>query len=228
MRYLQLSVIYYYVLIVRYSRYLQNIVLEIFWPTRNFPVAFPYTEPDSVYRERITPFLIPPLPFQFCVSSAQMEHRPRVKAQKLRYRTMTTIPRAFGLSGTLIVANPRISFSVDQERRCTTRLISIRSIGNTANETPSFLRFVNSDHLESPGRIAQHPYSAYREHWLETGTKGFRSIRNTACSDRWPAIRPIENGFGTSGTEYWSIRYESSAYQERFLGLSGTGPAGER
>lgn len=57
---------------------------------------------------------------------------------------------------------------------------------------------------------------------MATHANAFRSIRNTGRSDGRPAIRPIKNSFGISGTEYWSIRYESSAYRERLVGLSGT------
>jgi hypothetical protein len=52
--------------------------------------------------------------------------------------------------------------------------------------------------------------------------KAFRSIRNNRPQTLRNPIRSIENGFGLSGTEPRMIRNESSDYQERFFGLSGT------
>jgi hypothetical protein len=52
--------------------------------------------------------------------------------------------------------------------------------------------------------------------------KAFRSIRNNRPQTLRKSIRPIENSFGLSGTKLRMIRNESSDYQERLFGLSGT------
>mgnify|MGYP000698706148 CR=1 FL=1 len=121
--------------------------------------------------------------------------------------------------------------------------ISIRPIGNTVRKRAeiSFGRSGTSAlkpkafcgrnrqldrvlHAPTP----QNSFSAYREHPRCKPHNPFRSIRNTMLTLRRPSIRSIKYSFGRSGTESWSIRYESSAYRERFLGRSGTEPTGYR
>lgn len=59
-------------------------------------------------------------------------------------------------------------------------------------------------------------------------SKPFRSIRNNRPQSRRNPIRSIRYRFGLSGTKLRTIRNESSAYQERIFGLSGTHPRRKR
>lgn len=63
-----------------------------------------------------------------------------------------------------------------------------------------------------------------RNSTAQNPAKAFRSIRNTEPQSRRNPIRSIKNTLGLSGTEPRMIKNESSDYQERILGLSGTPP----
>lgn len=228
--YSQSSVIFYYVTDSAILALSPCTVRNKFRPSSKFPAAVHYAEADSVYRERIKPLQSPQMPIEPGESSVEMGHQGIAKpAFSCRYpccarerattwprfRAITAIPWLFGLSGTTTAANPRISFSVDQERPSTTRDISIRSIRNTTNETLRFLRLLSLDNRVSPPRIAQLPFSAYREHPHCNPRKTF-SV--------YPEHRALVRQAGNSAyqEQFRHIGNRDLVYPVRIIGLSGT------
>lgn len=128
------------------------------------------------------------------------------------------------------------TFFVDQERCSRSRGSSIRTISNalrypllvqlfqafaglqTSCLEVFLIRRVPKD--ENPPRR----FSVYREHQPSNPFKTFSAYREHPCQTRINPIRPIRYSHGLSGTKLRTIRNESSVYQERIFGLSGTHP----
>ncbi len=130
-----------------------------------------------------------------------------------------------------------------------------RSIGNTGLKAAVITFGLSGTLCTNPRRITSSKHSqplnddnlgcfvSRRAPSVQARCLGFRSIRNSGPQNPIKAFRPIrnnrpqtlrnpirsiENSFGLSGTKLRMIRNESSAYQERFFGLSGTPPIRRR
>jgi hypothetical protein len=97
----------------------------------------------------------------------------------------------------------------------------IRSIRNAQPQTRRFtFRSIGNAAL----RLAKNLIRSIRNDLPQTRRFPFRSIGNDRSVTLKTPIRSIRNTFGLSGTDLRSIRNESSVYQERIFGLSGTPP----